>query len=307
MRKPRALQPGDRVAIVAPASPCARESFDLGVAAVRDLGFEPVWDESVFARQGYEAGSAEVRTRAFLEAWDDPSVAAVLAARGGYGSVHLLPSLTRERLQQGPPKLFIGYSDTTALLTWLTVGCGITALHGPMLDQRLSRGPEGVHLESFLRALRAEPMGALEPPGLSVIRTGEADGPLFGGNLTQLAASLGTPYAFHPPDGAVLFFEDVNERPYRVDRLVTQLRLAGVLARASAIVWGDMPGCDEPSGTPGVRDTVRALFDGFAGPVIYGFPSGHTSGAAWTLPLGVRVRVSARGTARLTVEEAAVA
>ncbi len=306
MQKPRALQSGDRVAIVAPASPFGRDSFERGVSVMRELGFEPVWDESVFARQGYEAGSADVRARAFVEAWHDPSVAAVLSARGGYGSVHLLPLLSRELLQASP-KLFIGYSDTTALLTWLTIGCGIPALHGPMLDQRLSRGADGVHLDSFLRSLRAEPLGVLEPPGLSVLRAGEATGPLYGGNLTQLVASLGTPYAFRPPEGSVLFLEDVNERPYRIDRMLTQLRLSGVLATARAIVWGDMPGCDEPAGTPGVRDTVRDLLDGFPGPVLYGFPSGHTLGATWTLPLGVQVRVEARGVARLVVEESAVA
>jgi muramoyltetrapeptide carboxypeptidase len=150
-------------------------------------------------------------------------------------------------------------------------------------------------------------MGVLEPTGLSVLQYGEASGPLFGGTLTQLASSLGTPYAFLPPDGSVLFLEEVNERPYRVDRLITQLRLAGVLARARAIVFGEMPGCDEPGGEPSVQDALRSALEGFRGPIVIGFPSGHTVGPTWTLPLGVRVRVVARDRPRLVIEEAAVA
>jgi muramoyltetrapeptide carboxypeptidase len=129
---------------------------------------------------------------------------------------------------------------------------------------------------------------------------------LLGGTLTQLAASLGTPYAFDPPPGSILFLEDVGERPYRLDRLLTQLRLAGVLERAAAIVWGELPGCDEPGGEPTARDTIVDALADFPGPMLFGFPSGHTAGPLWTLPLGVRARVVAHGTPRLVIEEAAV-
>lgn len=306
MLLPRALAPGDRIALVSPASPCVREEFDRGVHTLTALGFRPTWDESVFARRGYVSGPAEVRAAAFLDAWQDPSVSALMAVRGGYGSVQMLARLTPDLLRR-TPKPFIGYSDTTALLTWLTLGCGIVAFHGPMLEGRLSRGAEGFDLTSFASAFRPAPMGALDPPGLSVLQSGEASGPLFGGTLTQLASSLGTPYAFLPPDGSVLFLEDVNERPYRVDRLITQLRLAGVLAKARAIVLGEMPGCDEPGGEPSVKDALRNALEGFRGPIVIGFPSGHTVGPSWTLPLGVRVRVVARDRPRLVIEEAAVA
>ena len=138
-RLPAPLQRGDRIAIVSPASAFAREEFDAGVAELRRLGFVPVYDETVFAREaGYLAGTAELRAGAFRRYWRDADVRALIATRGGHGSVHLLPFLDREMIR-ATPKLFIGYSDNTSILSWLTCQCGITALHGPMLDRRLSR------------------------------------------------------------------------------------------------------------------------------------------------------------------------
>jgi muramoyltetrapeptide carboxypeptidase len=152
-----------------------------------------------------------------------------------------------------------------------------------------------------------EPLGEMAPAGLETLRRGEASGPLLGGTLTQLLASLGTPFAFSPPQGFVLFFEDVGERPYRLDRMVTQLRQGGFLAKASAVVIGELPKCDEPSGEVTGREVMRALFNDFPGPVVIGFPSGHTTGPALTIPLGVSCRVVADGRPRLVFEEAAVA
>ena len=306
------------MAIVSPASPFARSEFDGGVAELTRLGFVPVHDDSVFAREaGYLSGTAELRAEAFMRHWSDPSVAALIAVRGGFGSVHLLPLLDRDRIR-ATPKLFIGYSDNTSLMSWLTCQCGLTALHGPMLDRRLSRGAPGYDESSFLALARGGRGLVLAPDGLLVLRDGEATGPMFGGTLTQLVSSLGTPYAFDPPDRCVLFIEDVNERPFRIDRMLTQLRLSGVMSRASALVFGEMRGCDEPHGTPSIRSggqgggvTARAVVERFVrdfdGPVLYGFPSGHTSGPCWTIPLGVEVRVSVRPHPSLTVEEAPVA
>ena len=146
--------------------------------------------------------------------------------------------------------------------------------------------------DSFVRAVcGTEPMGAIVPPALEIWRAGEASGVLVGGTITQLAASLGTPYAFDPPAGCVLFFDEVNERPYRLDRLLTQLVQAGIIGRASAIVFNELPGCDEPDGLVRGADAVRRVLDGFAGPIVAGFPSGHTPGATVTLPFGVRATV----------------
>ncbi|HMB80127.1 MAG TPA: LD-carboxypeptidase [Vicinamibacterales bacterium] len=306
MRKPRALRPGDRLAIVAPASPFTREEFDAGVAEIRRLGFEPVYDESVFARQRYVAGPPALRAAAIHAAWRDPSIAGLIGVRGGYGSAQLLPLLDREEARRAG-KPFIGYSDVTSILTFLTIGCDLVAFHGPMLARRLGRGVDGYDKDSFVRVLcRREPVGELTAPGLESMRAGEASGPLFGGTLTQLLASLGTPFAFAPPQGYVLFIEDVGERPYRLDRMVTQLVQTGLLARASGVVIGELPMCDEPSGDPTARAVMADLFAGFPGPVLIGFPSGHTTGPAMTLPLGVTARVVATAQPRLVIEEAAV-
>jgi len=306
MLKPRALVPGDRIALVSPASPFSRDDFDRGVAELRTLGFEPTYDESVFARQGYVSGPPELRARALRAAWTDPSIAALVGVRGGYGSAQMLPLLDRNELRASP-KIFVGYSDLTMILSLLTTGCGIVAFHGPMIERRLSHGADGYDRASFSSALcRREAMGELAPPGLETIRSGEASGPLFGGTLTQLLASLATPYVFDPPRGCVLFIDEVGERPYRLDRMMTQLRHSGLLARASAVVVGELPRCDEADGAMTGRAVMADLLRDFSGPVIAGFPSGHTAGPTFTLPLGVRCRVVADGRPRLVIEESAV-
>jgi len=306
MLKPRALQPGDRLAVVAPASSFNREAFDRGVEEIRRLGLVPVYDESVFERDRYLAGSPDVRAAAVRHAWTDPSIAALIAVRGGYGSAQILPLLNREDARRAC-KPFIGYSDLTAMLTFLTIGCGMVAFHGPMLDRRLSKGAEGYDLESFSHALtRAEPMGELSPSGLETVRDGDAKGMLLGGTLTQLLASIGTPFAFAPPRGFVLFLDEVGERPYRLDRQVLQLRQTRILARASAVVIGELPNCDEPNGDLTGRAVMVDLFKDFPGPVLIGFPSGHTTGPTMTLPFGVTARVVGGARPRLIIEESAV-
>ena len=306
MRKPRALAPGDRIALVAPASAFDRAQFEAGVDELRVLGFEPVFDDSVFARQRYLAGPASLRAKALQAAWADPSIAGIIAVRGGYGSAQVLPLLD-PGVAGRTAKVLVGYSDVTSLLTFHTLGCRIVSFHGPMLVGRLGRRDAGYDRDSFLRAIgRAEPMGELAPEGLDTVRPGEASGMLVGGTLTQLLASLGTPFAFDPPDGCVLLLEDVAERPYRLDRMITQARQAGWFTRTRAIVIGQLPQCDEPSGEVTARSVIQDLFADFSGPVIFGFPTGHTTGPAMTLPLGVGCRVIAGARPRLVIEEAAV-
>src|SRR6266568_2139686 len=254
MLKPRALRTGDRIALVAPASPFARDAFDAGAAELRGLGFDPVFDQSVFARTRYTAGDPALRAAAFRRAWTDPSIAALMAVRGGYGSVQLLP----------------------------------------LLDARLAKGEAAYDRATFMRVLAsAEPAGPIVHRHLIALRPGDAAGVLVGGTLTQLTASLGTPYAFDPPAGHILFIDEIAERPYRIDRMLTQLRLAGLLSRASAVIFGEMPRCNEPSDDgPAIEDVVADLLADFNGPVLFGLPSGHTVGATLTLPFGVRARVA---------------
>lgn len=303
---PRRLEPGSRVALVAPASPFADADLAAGVTELARLGFEAVYDERLFARQRFVAGKAAERAAALTDAWRDPAVRGIVAMRGGYGSAQVLPQLDAAAMR-GAAKVFVGYSDVTALLSF-HLQHGVTCFHGPMVERRLAAGESGYHRESLLAAVtRAEPMGRLSPPGLDVLREGEATGTLVGGTLSQLTASLGTPYAFECPDAAILFIEDVAERPFRIHRMLTQLAQAGQLWRASALVFGEMPGCDDPGGGHPVRDVLCEFIESFRGPVLFGFPSGHTAGPTWTLPLGVRARVETRPVPALIIEEAAVA
>jgi muramoyltetrapeptide carboxypeptidase len=306
LRKPRALAPGARVAVVAPASPFEREQFEAGIAELRTLGFEPVWDDRVFARRGFVSGDAALRAASFDEAWQRPDISALIGARGGYGSVQLLPYLDPVQLA-AQPRAFIGYSDLTSILTFLVCQCGIVAFHGPSVAGRLGRGTEAYDRVSFLATLmNVEPVGELIPDGLESVRPGDAQGRLLGGTLTQLAAAAGTPYALAPWDDTILLLEDVAERPYRLDRLLVQLRLSGALDHVRGIVLGAFPRCDEPGGAPTARGALADALADFPGPIVFGFPTGHVDGPAMTMPLGVRARLVAGATTRLIIEEAAV-
>ena len=301
----RRVKPGDRVALVAPASSFPEEEVAAGAEELRRLGLDPVFDESLFQKERFVAGSVETRVRAILQAWEDPSIAALVAMRGGYGSAQLLPYLDPDVLIAGR-KALVGYSDVTSILT-LYLRHGMTAIHGPMIDRRISKGPSAYDESSFRNVIMSpEPAGDLKPAQLESLHDGEADGVLVGGTLTQLMASMGTPWAFEPPAGAILFLEDVGERPYRIHRMLTQAAQVGLFTQARAIVFGEFPGCDEPGGDPAIRDVLREFTAEFRGPVLFNFPSGHTSGPTWTLPFGVRAAVTGGASPVVRILEAAV-
>jgi muramoyltetrapeptide carboxypeptidase len=301
----RQLNSGDRVALVAPASSFPVEELAAGVAELARLGLEAVYDASIFDQDRFVAGSPAVRAQAIQKAWADPSIGALVAMRGGYGSAQVLPLLD-PGLARRSRKALIGYSDITAILSFYHQQ-GLTAIHGPMIDRRISKGPMAYDESSFRRVvMSAEPAGELRPAALEVLRPGRATGTLLGGTITQLVSSLGTPWAFAAGPGCVLFLEDIGERPYRIHRMLTQLAQAGLVSRASGIVFGEFPGCDEPGGDPSIRDVLRDFTAGFVGPVLFGFPSGHTAGATWTLPFGVRAEVVGSASPSVIIIEAAV-
>ena len=304
IKKLKALESGDRIAVLALASPLDRVTFDQGIEEIKALGFEPVFDQRVFAREGFVAGTARDRAAVLLEAWNDPSISAVIAVRGGVGSAELLPFLDPVALaRSGKP--FIGSSDLTALLTFLNLECGIVAFHGPMVVTLASR-EEGYDRGSLLGCVsRSRPLGELAFDGVKSIVAGTVSGPLLGGTISQILASLGTPFAFNPPEGHVLLLDEVNERPYRLKRMITQLAQSGILAKAKAVIFAECPGCDEPDGLK-ASELMENLFEGFHGPVLFGFPTGHTTGALVTLPLGIKVTVVSGERSRLVFDEAAV-
>jgi muramoyltetrapeptide carboxypeptidase len=300
----RPVGPGSRVALVAPASPTPHHEVEPGIAELRRLGFEPVWDDGIFERHGFLAGTSESRTAQLNHALTRLDVDAVISVRGGYGSVHTLAGLDVSAIRHARTA-FVGYSDVTSVHAFLGQTVGLASAHGPMIDRRLSHGVAAYDPVTFLASLTTSPLGEVTVPGLEVINAGEARGALVGGTLTQLTGLLGTPFDFVPPTGHVLFIDEVHERPYRLHRLLTQWRMAGRLASASALVFGQLPHCDEPNGMLTAVDVVREFSEGFNGPVLFGFPSGHTTTPQLTIPFGVDVRVVARDRAAVVFLEAA--
>jgi len=302
----RPVEPGGRIGLVAPASPFARADFDAGVAELERLGFVPVYDERVFERERIVAGSPAHRAAVLREYFERRDIDAVLAVRGGYGSAETLPLLDAGMVRRAR-KPFVGYSDVTAIHTFLTCHVGLASLHGPMIEGRLATGDRAYDSRSLQTGLSTKPLGELAPEGLEILRAGEAAGPVFGGTLSQLCASLGTPFAFAPPTGHVLLLDEVGERPYRIRRMLTQLAQAGILARAAAILIGQLPKCDEPGGEVTGLSVFADLLHDFPGPVVARFPTGHSIAPLVTLPLGIPARLVARARPGLVFDTAAAA
>ncbi len=243
------------------------------------------FDEGLMTRTGYLAGDDARREAELLAALDDPTVDAIVAARGGYGATRILDRIPIERVARSP-KLLVGFSDVTALHA-LWQRAGVRSMHASMIAG-LGRASDA-HVARFVRALEGEAAAPLS--GLSTVAEGEAEGPLVGGNLSVLAALVGTPYA-PPVDGAVLLLEDVGERPYRVDRMLTTLAHAGWLSRVAGVALGAFTG--SPPGDDGTRieDVLRERLSYLPVPVVAGVPAGHVDDNV-ALPLGARVRLDA--------------
>jgi muramoyltetrapeptide carboxypeptidase len=304
--KIRPVRPGSRVAIVAPASGVAAADLEAAAAELKRVGLDAIWDERIFERSRFTAGPARVRALALMAAFDREDVDAVIAARGGYGSVEVLPLLAVDRIRQRRTA-FVGYSDVTSIHSVLNTRTSLVSVHGAMVERRLAAGPSAYDPASFMASLSAEPLGIVSPETLEVLQPGEAAGPIVGGTLTQILASFETPFAFAPPDGHVLLVDEVGERPYRLHRMLVQMRFSGRLAKAAAIVFGQLPACDEPGGAVTAKDAIRDALDGFRGPVLFGFPTGHSTTPLVSLPLGVHVRVQAGVSPALVFEEAGAA
>jgi muramoyltetrapeptide carboxypeptidase len=300
IRPPR-LRPGDGVRIIAPAGPVPRPEFEAGaalLAARYRLRYDP---GTLFRATGYLAGSDEERVEELHAALRDPEARAVVLARGGYGLLRILPFLDRDLLRANP-KPIVGFSDGTALLAW-AAGAGVASVHGPVVTQ-LARLPEEDRTALF---------GLLEGPGPGLLLSdleapipGRVRGPLVGGNLEVFSRLLGTPY-LPELDGAVLVLEDVGERPYRVDRLITHLDLAGVFNAVSAVVVGDFSGCQEKpdSGQPSppVEEVLLERLGRLAIPVAFGGTVGHGKRNV-ALPYGTDVELDTRSATLVAVDGA---
>jgi len=304
--RPRALRRGDRLALLTLASRSRPEDVEAAADELRSLGFEPVVRPAVDGGVAYVAGAAAARAAQLRAALTDPQIAAVIATRGGYGSAQLLPYLNLDEVRD-TRTLLVGYSDLTALLDVWTGMAGLVTVHGPMAEGRLARGAAGYDRDSFVR-LVSEPVafGPIPTGPAQTLQAGEARGELRGGTLTQLVALLGTPWAHTNRGDTVLFIDEVNERPYRLDRWLWQLRQAGVFRHVRGVVLNELPGCDEPGGCIAALDAVREALDGVSGPIVAGLASGHTSGAMISLPFGVQVTLRAGADVALSIDEPAV-
>lgn len=290
MLAPQPLRPGDPVAVIAPAGPFDRPSFEAGLAVLARR-YRPSFDEGIFSFRHYLAGDDARRAGELLSALHGDAKA-IFCARGGYGSMRLLPALqtaleaARARGETWTPKWLVGFSDVTALHLWLQRQDRVS-LHAPVVTQ-LGRQPE-VSDRLFGILESTEPAPALS--GARTLVPGIAEGPLLGGNLAVLTRLLGTP--FMPSlENAVLLLEDVTERPYRLDRMWTHLKLAGVFEQVVGIALGNFTECDEKDGSLRGVEIIEELAHETGLPCALDFPIGHGA-LNQPVPLGVRARLNA--------------
>lgn len=289
-QRPR-LQAGSRVAVVSPASAARRELIDRGVEALRAFGYDPVVMPHARSRGPlYFAGTVAERLSDLHAAFADPEIGGVLCTRGGWGSAELLPGIDRA-LVRASPKVFVGYSDHTALHTWLWQECGLPTVHGPMVAADWSL-EDGVDERTWRAVVEGSATWGIGPAdGTRCLQAGEAQGALLGGCLAILEAGLGTPWAFRPDEPCILFVEDIGVKPYQWDRMLQHLRWAGVMTNVRGILFGDMSACVSPEEKPLLEAACLHALGDFKGPIAMGVRSGHVTGGNRSLPLGAMVRM----------------
>jgi muramoyltetrapeptide carboxypeptidase len=306
--KPKALRPGDTVGIVAPASNIKRDLLEEGCSAIRNLGYSPFFLESILEQDVYFAGSPDRRARELEQMFMREDVRAILCARGGYGSNYLLGKLDPAKIV-AHPKIFVGYSDITTLLTCFTDSARFVTFHGPMVTKDFA-SPDGVDLASWQAVTTGVAQWELktgDDSGMTGLVNGEAEGILYGGCLSMLVATLGTPHEIRTA-GSILFMEDVNAKPFQVDRMLMHLKLAGKLKDVKGMVFGEMLDCVQSSDqTYTLQQIVLRVVGDLGIPVAYGLRSGHVTRKNITLPIGVRASLGVNGKdATLKILEAAV-
>ena len=314
--KPRALKAGDTVGLITPSTYVSDpDRLALAERTIRYFGLRVQMGRNVRRRTGYLGGSIEERVADLHDMFRDPGVDAVFAIRGGYGSAQLLDRIDYDLIRRNP-KVFLGYSDITALHLAIHKRTGLVTFYGPVTLSRFSEYTQ----KHFRQALfQTDPIGAVtNPPDsnelrpvhmLRTIRPGTARGPLIGGNLTLISTTMGTPYEIETR-GRILFLEDVGEQPYSIDRMLTQLRLAGKLEQAVGIIFGECSDCRPREFQPSFESTLSLgeVLDNILGdlkiPVLSGLTIGHTDDQL-TLPLGVAATLNA-DKGELVIEEAGV-
>ncbi|MFC7442744.1 S66 peptidase family protein [Laceyella putida] len=304
MKKPPALKPGDTIGVIAPASPMPEQERERALQMFRQFGYRMKVGPSVYEDKGYLSGTDEVRARDVNDMFADPEVRAIICMRGGYGSPRILDRIDFALIRHHP-KIFVGYSDITALHLAIQKQAGLVTFHGPMVGElaRVTEEEEYAWSMLFRHLTDPTPLG-FYPDAEEMFRypltPGTATGTLIGGNLCLLVFSLGTPYELDTT-GKILFVEEIGEEPYRIDRMLTQLRLAGKLERAEGIVFTDFHDCEpaNPDRSLTLREVLEGVIQPLGIPAYFGFKAGHTK-PNLTLPQGIRVRMNAnQGTLEL--------
>jgi muramoyltetrapeptide carboxypeptidase len=309
--RPKRLKAGQTVALISPSSGLSMDQINKAIDNMNMLGLRPKLGQYADKSNGFLAGTDAERVKDVHWAFSDDSIDAVWCLRGGYGLSRILPAIDFS-LVKANPKPFIGYSDITALHVAIHQRTGLVTFHGPVATSTLSDYTKDHVIKTLFNGTASDKI-AISPDNAAnanllfktqTITSGKASGPLVGGNLSLLTAVAGTPYALKDVKGKILFTEDVGEKPYRIDRMFTQLKQSVDLRSCAGIALGIFADCDAPEGSPTVIEVVKDQFAGLGIPVVYGLSFGHIRDQ-FTLPLGVRAELDASNST-LTLLESGV-
>ena len=302
--KPPALRPGDLIGIVAPASNIKTELLEEGCRELEQLGFRTLYRPGITSSYRYFSGTTERRAAEFLEMLRNPEVRAIFCARGGYGSGRIIPYLEPELIRANF-KIINGSSDITALLSFLDRS-GVVGFHGPMVATAVRQGESGYNRRLLLEMLQGE-HSRFPLDETSVLRPGAAEGRLIGGCLSLVVATLGTSYEIDTTD-SILVLEDVDTKPYQIDRMLTQLIQAGKFESVRGVVFGEMLNCMQTSNQGyTLQEVILDVLADTTVPILFGFPTGHTTRPNAMVPFGVRARLQLDAKSVFELLEPAVA
>ncbi len=297
--KPPPLKPGDTIGIAASSSPFDRTEFEKGVKTLERAGFKVSFRQDIFDRHRYLAGSDKRRLDELVGLLENPDIQAIFFARGGYGMLRLLPLLTQKKISP-TPKIILGYSDLTSLFIYLYQQWEWVTFYGPVVARDLGSSLNPETQKHLLEALsQTAPLGPYCYSEMLSVRKGSCEGVMVGGCLSLVVASLGTPFEIET-DNRILFLEDTNEKPYSVDRMLTQLVLAKKLEKVKGILFGSFSNGGE---LDHFREVAEDVLKDFKGPILFNFPAGHGP-VKVTLPLGIQVRLDADKKTLTYLEEA---
>jgi len=287
--KPRALKPGDTIGVVATASNIKKDLLEQGCRELENLGFKTYCRPDITSSFRYFSGPHERRLGEFMEMLKSPDIHAIFCARGGYGSGHLVPKIDRDTICANA-KIVTGSSDITILLNWIE-RCGVVSFHGPMVATAIREGTNGYDRKILVDLLQSKDAVRFPTDNASVLRPGIAEGRLIGGCLSLVVATLGTKHEVDTRD-SILVLEDLDTKPYQIDRMITHLKHAGKFDSVHGVVFGEMLNCSQhPEQGYTLQEVLLDLLSEFKFPILYGFSTGHTSRPNVIVPFGVRARL----------------